>query len=215
MTSDRTSGAVTTGVGVLDRVMAILDAVDQQARTATEIAQHLGLSLPTAHRLIRAMEAHGLLDRDARTAYRPGPRFHTAAVAAVAESHLVELTRTTRESTQLWVRRGEDRVCQVSIESGHELRASLPVGTVVALSAGGSAAHVLLGEPLTPEGWVESRGERTAGLASVSAPVRSASGAVIAAVCLSAPLSRAPQGPARPFGPDVVAVAGTLSRILG
>ncbi|MGH3143772.1 MAG: helix-turn-helix domain-containing protein, partial [Gaiellales bacterium] len=48
-----------SGVGTLDRAFAIVSAVEAGANRFTQIALATGLSRPTAHRLLRALEAHG------------------------------------------------------------------------------------------------------------------------------------------------------------
>ena len=50
--------AVETGVGVLDRTVAIVEAVGSGSRTFSDIAEATGLARSTAHRLIKALEAH-------------------------------------------------------------------------------------------------------------------------------------------------------------
>ncbi|MGZ8662995.1 MAG: helix-turn-helix domain-containing protein, partial [Actinomycetota bacterium] len=55
------SVAVDTGVGVLDRVVAVLDAVEGGAGTFSAIVATTRLPRSTVHRLLRAMEAHGLV----------------------------------------------------------------------------------------------------------------------------------------------------------
>ncbi len=204
-----------TGVGVLDRVMAILDVVETNPMGASELARALGLSIPTAHRLVAAMVKHGLLQRDADARHHLGPRFASSAVTVAAAAVLEELRAKTGETAQLWVRRGEDRLCVVCAESTEELRASLPVGTALPLSAMGSAAKALLADADSPGPRVfESIAERTPGLCSVSAGVRFR-GAVIAAVCLAAPVFRVRQeGPAAQYGELVEQVAGQLETAL-
>ena len=59
-------------------------------------------------------------------------------------------------------------------------------------------------------GWAQSVGEREAGVASVSAPVRSPSGKVIAAVSVSGPLERLTRQPGRMHAPAVMAAAERL-----
>src|SRR5205085_11516107 len=51
--------APATGVGVLDRAIDVLDAVENGARSFTAIADATGLTKPTAHRMITALQAHG------------------------------------------------------------------------------------------------------------------------------------------------------------
>ena len=64
-------------------------------------------------------------------------------------------------------------------------------------------------------GWAQSAGEREAGLASVSAPVRDATGAVIAALSMSGPDGRLTHAPGDLFGATVVAAATRLSATAG
>ena len=63
-------------------------------------------------------------------------------------------------------------------------------------------------------GWAQSVGEREQGVASVSAPVRSPSGKVIAAVSVSGPLERLSRQPGRMHAPAVLAAADRLSESL-
>lgn len=209
-----------TGVGVLDRAVAILDAVERAPMGASELARHLGLAVPTTHRLAAAMVEHGLLRRDADGRHRTGWRFTSSTLATTAGPLVEGLCRETGETAQVWVRRGEQRLCLISAESEAELRASLPVGSVLPLSAGGSAAHVLTGtapqDTARPEHrWFESVSQRTPGLCSVSAAVR-LRGEVIAAVGVSAPVSRVHRdGPGAEFGSAVVATAEHIEAALG
>jgi hypothetical protein len=131
-----------TGVGVLDRVVAVLDAVETRRMTASELARHLGLSVPTAHRLVGSMMTHGLLSRDHDGRLQLGPRFAVPYLEHVAGSVLTELQQQTGETAQIWVRRGDHRLCLASADSPAELRATVPVGTLLPLAAGGSAARV-------------------------------------------------------------------------
>jgi DNA-binding IclR family transcriptional regulator len=63
-------------------------------------------------------------------------------------------------------------------------------------------------------GWAQSVAEREAGVASVSAPVRSPGGKIIAAVCVSGPIERLTRSPGRLHAPAVVAAAEKLSSLL-
>jgi DNA-binding IclR family transcriptional regulator len=62
-------------------------------------------------------------------------------------------------------------------------------------------------------GWAHSVAEREQGVASVSAPVRGAGGAVIAAVSVSGPLERLTRSPGRLHAEAVVAAAAELTRL--
>lgn len=153
-----------TGVGVLDRAVAVLDAVEAGARTYTDIVRATGLSRSTTHRLLAALDAHGLVSRTEGVGYRLGPRVLRMAAAAIREVPLREvahpalerLARITGESAQLFVRSGDERICVDTVESGSELRTIVPVGAHLPLTAG-SAGKVLLA-------WAEDR-ERLLALA--------------------------------------------------
>jgi DNA-binding IclR family transcriptional regulator len=193
-----------SGVGVLDKAMAVLAAIETEPRSLAELVDVSGLSRPTAHRLAVALEAHGLVRRDDDGRFCLGLRLiglgHEAAEAvplwAAARPALAWLHEQTGESVQLFVRDGDARVCVESIESPRELRTIVPVGVRLPLSAG-SAGKVLSG--MASE-WVQSVGEREEGVASVSAPVRDASGRVLAAVSISGPIQRLTRKPGQKYG---------------
>ena len=63
-------------------------------------------------------------------------------------------------------------------------------------------------------GWAQSVAEREAGVASVSAPVRSPQGKVIAAISVSGPIERLTRQPGRLHAPAVIAAAEHLSEML-
>ena len=54
----------TTGVGVLDRCVSLLDLLATGPKSLRAIADASGLPRPTAHRLLVALEAHRLVTRD-------------------------------------------------------------------------------------------------------------------------------------------------------
>jgi DNA-binding IclR family transcriptional regulator len=63
-------------------------------------------------------------------------------------------------------------------------------------------------------GWAQSVGEREAGVASVSAPVRGPGGRVVAAVSVSGPIERLSRQPGRLHAQIVCAAAAKLSEVL-
>jgi DNA-binding IclR family transcriptional regulator len=65
------------------------------------------------------------------------------------------------------------------------------------------------------DAWVESVGEREAGVASVSAPVRESSGLVVAAVSVSGPIERTTRQPGKRYGSFVVKAAREIESIAG
>ena len=131
-------------------------------------------------------------------------------------------------------RQGDYRVCVAGAECPTGLRDTVPVGSQLTMGAG-SAAQILLAweDPermhrglqnaafsaaalagIRRRGWAQSVGEREPGVPSVSAPVRSPSGKVSAAVSVSGPLERLSRQPGRMHAPAVMAAAERLTQAL-
>lgn len=210
-----------SGVGVLDKAVTIVQAVAGSPASLAELVSCTGLPRATVHRLGAALELHGLLRRDGAGRYELGLGLVSLGQAASERFPLVELARpvldelrtATGESVQLFVREGSQRRCVVSLESPHGLRWIVPQGSVLPLDVG-SAGRVLSGEA-SKQGWVQSVGEREAGVASVSAPVVGADGSTVAAVSVSGPIERLTRQPGRRLGPAVVAAAERVSSLVG
>jgi DNA-binding IclR family transcriptional regulator len=206
-----------SGVGVLDKAMAVVTALEDAPCSLAELVAATGLSRPTAHRLAVALEAHGLVRRDGDGRFCLGLRLiglgHEAAEAvpvwAAARPALAWLHEQTGESVQLFVRDGDARVCVESIESARELRTIVPVGARLPLAVG-SAGRVLGGDDRP---WVASVEEREEGVASVSAPVHDTRGAVVAAVSVSGPLQRLTRRPGQKYGELVSQAARQVEHV--
>lgn len=222
-------GSSLSGVGVIDKAVAVLAALERGPRSLADLVAATGLSRATAHRLAVALEAHGLVGRDGEGRFALGPRLVVLGEAAVgalpladaAQPALAALRQATEESVQLYVRQGDRRVCIAALESPHGLRTIVPMGASLPLAAGGSAARVLAGEGEgvgVGEGsraWVESVEEREPGVASVSAPVLDGEGAVVAAVGVSGPVERTTRRPGARYGPAVVEAARAIEAAAG
>jgi DNA-binding IclR family transcriptional regulator len=140
-----------TAVGVLDRCVAVLGAVESGARSFTDVVERTGLARPTAHRLIQGLEDHGFLVHVGGLGYVLGPRLLGLAASAMndlplralARPILERLARSTGESAQLFVRDRDKRVCIDTAESDSELRTIVEVGSALPLTRG-SAGKVFL-----------------------------------------------------------------------
>jgi DNA-binding IclR family transcriptional regulator len=221
-----------SGVGVLDKAVRVLDALEAGPAALAELVARTGLPRATAHRLAVALEVHALVARDAEGRFLLGPRVAVSNPLVTAAGPVLESLRDeTGESAALFVRTAADsRRCLASADRASGLRDTVPVGAVLPMTAG-SAAHVFLaetGEPLPAGaafgarelaaviryGYGASVEEREPGLASVSAPVRNALGATIAAISVSGPVERLTRNPGKRFGPAVIAAARKLEQSL-
>ncbi|MEV6554654.1 IclR family transcriptional regulator [Nocardia sp. NPDC051756] len=229
-----------SGIGVLDKAVAVLYAVAEHPCGLNELCARTGLPRATAHRLAVGLEVHRLLARDNTGMWRPGPALAELAAGATdplleaASAILPRLREITGESVQLYRLDGNARICVAALEPPVGLRDTVPVGARLPLTAG-SAAKVLLawsdadlqrtiladavfGERALTEvrkrGWAQSAAERASGVASVSAPVRDAGGTVIAAVSVSGPIDRMGRRPGARWAADLVAAAEALHKRL-
>src|SRR5262245_24662388 len=106
-----------SGVGVLDKAMAVLGALEAGPASLAELVTRTGLSRATAHRLAVALEAHGVVRREEDGRFCLGLRLiglgHAAAEAvpvwAMARPALAWLHEQTGESVQLYVLDGDSR----------------------------------------------------------------------------------------------------------
>ena len=196
-----------SGVGVLDKAMFLLNLVEYHQPIGFQaLNEAVGYPRTTTHRLVSALEIHGFLSRNEKGLLITGSRFATASLSQLAAPILKQLSADTGESTQLFVRRGRQRLVILSVESTAELRTMVPVGALLTAEKG-SAGRLLLGdEDALRAGWVQSVGERAAGIASVSAPVYDG-GQVVAAVCLSGPIERLGTSPGATYAEQVMTAA--------
>src|ERR1700753_249496 len=229
------------GVGVLDKAVSVLAAVESGPATLAQLVAATGLARPTTHRIAVALEHHRLVTRDVQGRFVLGPRMAELASAAgedrllaVAQPVLVPVRDATGESAQLYRRQGDVRVCVAAAERSSGLRDTVPVGSALPMTAG-SAAQVLLawgegermhrglrgGKATAPtragvrrRGWPASAAEREVGVASVSAPVRGTGGKVLAAVSVSGPIERLTRSPRRLHAAAVVAAGERIGELL-
>jgi DNA-binding IclR family transcriptional regulator len=152
-------GGNSSGVGVLDKAVSVLAAIEAGPATLAQLVAATGLARPTAHRLAVALEHHRLLARDVQGRFILGPRAAELASAAgedrllaIAQPVLMQLRDATGESAQLYRLAGgglgsgggtDVRVCVAAAERASGLRDTVPVGAALPMTAG-SAAQVLL-----------------------------------------------------------------------
>ena len=108
----------------MDKAVSILAFRSADGRASLAgVVEGTGLSRPTAYRLLSALEVHHLVARGGGC-YSLGLRLLGWGNRVVAGAGLVEAARpalatlrdATGESTQLYVREGEARVCVASVD---------------------------------------------------------------------------------------------------
>ncbi len=135
------------GASALKKGLAILSSFSwtKNAMTLTEIARERNLPLPTAARLIKALEEEGFLERNTKT-----KRFHlgfkcsllgaiakkTGILRMIASPYMEELRSMFNETVNLYLREGDIRVCYEQIESSFNLKRSAKLGDRFPLWAG-------------------------------------------------------------------------------
>jgi DNA-binding IclR family transcriptional regulator len=229
-----------SGIGVLDKAVAVLHAIAESPCSLAELCNRTGLPRATAHRLAAGLEGHCLLTRDGEGRWRLGPAVSELAarvsdpLLAASPAVLAQLREVTGESVQLYRRDGNWRVCVAALEPPAGLRDTVPVGARLPMTAG-SGAKVLLAysdtatqQAILPaakfseralaevrrRGWAQSVAEREPGVASVSAPVRDARGTVVAAISVSGPIDRLGRRPGVRWAADLLAAADAITRRL-
>lgn len=203
-----------SGVGVLDKAVAILDVLEGGGCLLDELAALTGLSRATTHRLAVALETHALVARDEDGRFVLGPRLIGTTLVSVARPVLDDLRDRTGESAQLYVVRRDGRVCVASSESLHGLRTIVPVGAVLPLDRGSAGKVLRYDRDALRKGWADSVEEREKGVASVSAPVYH-DDEIVAAVSVSGPVERTTRAPGRKYGRAVVEAARRIERGMG
>lgn len=112
-----------TGTQLLDRAVAILKflgEVGQSGATMSMVGEVMGLKQPTVHRIVTALERHGLVERERETRrYRLGLALFAMGAAAadgtglrtLARPALLRLSSETGDSVFLMARAGFNSVC--------------------------------------------------------------------------------------------------------
>jgi len=126
-------------VQVLDRTLAILDVLGSQKGNGSlpELCTALRLHKSTVHRLLMALERHGLVDKNPQTGgYRLGLRLFelgSKAISALdlgehAQKYLIRLQHETEETVNLGLLNQGDILYAAKIEPEKNLRMAVHVG---------------------------------------------------------------------------------------
>jgi DNA-binding IclR family transcriptional regulator len=146
-------GAAPRGSQAITRAMGVLGAFTREraALTATEIATAIDVSVPTAHRIAKALENQGYLTRNAGSkAFSLGPEILRLA-RLMTDSHATEtgaralaaIREATGETVSLHIRVGDRRVCIAEEVSRQTIRITSGVGKSYPLTAGAAGKAIL------------------------------------------------------------------------
>ncbi|MDY7562082.1 IclR family transcriptional regulator [Pseudomonas sp. 10B1] len=144
------------GVGSVSRMFAVLrslgTAPDGGARV-TQLAQQVGLSQPTTHRLLRSLMDEGMVEQDERSKrYRLSLEFFALAALAGNTGNLRDLVRPSMlrlsaslgDSLFLLARSGFDAICLDRSEGPYPIRTFTgDIGGRVALGVGQGSLAIL------------------------------------------------------------------------
>jgi DNA-binding IclR family transcriptional regulator len=225
-------GAAAPQSQTLDRGLRVLEHLASAGRPQpiAEVAAAVGLHRSIAYRLLRTLEDHQLVERDALGRYGLG--LGVAALArglrtdlqSAALPQLNALVAELGMTAFLVVRAGDEAVTVTSIEPQHSAaHVAYRPGTRHPVDRGAPGLALLMPEPPAPAdrpelvearrvGWATSRGEVIRGLRSVAAPVLGPDGGPRAALAVVFVDDAADTGQ---IGEAVAAAARTVSRHLG
>jgi DNA-binding IclR family transcriptional regulator len=196
------------GAAAVDRALSVLKAFTQEqpAMTLAEIAEHTLLYKSTALRLLSSLEHAKLIHKGDGGRYVLGPevaRLYGAYSASFSIESVVlpamkKLVAKTRESASFHVRQGNQRLCLYRVDSPQPIRDHIRAGDLLPLDRG-VGGRVLLafdGEPgdlydqIRKNKLISSVGDRSEGVAGISAPVFDAMGKLVGALTLTMPATR-------------------------
>lgn len=151
MGAERGEGAA--GVRAVERAVALLFRVAEQPGGVSlrQLAEEVGCSKSTVHRLLATLERLEVVERDAALRqYRLGPRLRALRqeapppdLRALAEPLLVALRDAVGETASLHVLDGAAHVVAAQAECRHAMRLILPLGQRIPLQKGATAKAIL------------------------------------------------------------------------
>lgn len=251
--------SATSGAQTITRGVRALKLIAEQAPAGlrlTDLAQGMALARPTAHRLLQALLAEGMLVRDARTRrYTLGPLVFELGLASAHQFNLREMCRPVLESLAertgdtsfLFVRSGHDAVCLGRVQGSYPVQTPVvPVGSrqPLGVNAGGLALLSCLPEEevartleaVAPRLGVygdldteelrehcaraQARGfalianKAVPGVCALGLPIRSSTGAALAAITVAATQGRMSDKRVQEILPLLRDAASEITRLL-
>lgn len=154
--TDRNDEVKEVGVGGVSRLFAVLrmlGTAPDGGERVTQLAQQVGLSQPTTHRLLRSLMEEGMVEQDGRSKrYRLSLEFFALAARAGNTGNLRDLVRPAMlrlsaslgDSLFLLARSGFDAICLDRSEGPYPIRTFTgDIGGRVALGVGQGSLAIL------------------------------------------------------------------------
>ncbi|WP_024676830.1 IclR family transcriptional regulator [Pseudomonas syringae] len=154
--TDRNKEPAEVGVGAVSRLFAVLRCLgecDEGGERVTQLAQRVGLSQPTTHRLLRSLMDEGMVEQDLLSKrYRLSIEFFALAARAgntgnlrdVVRPSLLRLSASLGDSLFLLARSGFDAICLDRSEGPYPIRTFTgDIGGRVALGVGQGSLAIL------------------------------------------------------------------------
>ncbi|MGY2167725.1 IclR family transcriptional regulator [Pseudomonas gingeri] len=154
--TERNENKNEVGVGAVSRLFAVLRSLGQtpeNGERVTQLAENIGLSQPTTHRLLRSLMEEGMVEQDGRSKrYRLSLEFFALAARAGQSGNLRELVRpallrlsaSLGDSLFLLARSGFDAICLDRSEGPFPIRTFTgDIGGRVALGVGQGSLAIL------------------------------------------------------------------------
>ncbi|HEX2171147.1 MAG TPA: IclR family transcriptional regulator [Dehalococcoidia bacterium] len=201
-----------------------------------ELAERVQLSPSTVYRLVATLCASGLLERNQATGkYYPGLNLFILAQTAIPQQivaresgpALESLAQAVGEAASLGCLQGDRVVLLRLVDVAKVLRVDLQPGDTLPAATSALGRVLLAGSPASgpaarPDlaavglaGYAVDRDGAIPGVASLAAPVRDFHGDVVAAVGVSAPVTRLSEDRVDDIRPLVITAAEAVSRRLG
>jgi DNA-binding IclR family transcriptional regulator len=232
----------------IERAFDILECflLEKQELTLMEITALTNLSVSTTHRLIATLEKRNYLVRN-----KENKKYHLGSILTkfvnmisgkmgldfkmIARKQMIELHHMYNESMSLYVIDGEKRLCIDRLESTHELRRVIDIGSTFPLGLG-AAGRVLIAyldqdsvddlylnadtnsleyQTIRKLGYMISEGEREVGISAVATPIFNFTGKIIAALSISGPSVRLDYEKLTKIAEDLKEYSFKISKELG
>jgi DNA-binding IclR family transcriptional regulator len=217
------------GVATADRVLTVLTAFrpGDDALELAELASRTALVKSTIMRLCVSLERFGLIERIPDGRYRLGREvarlgsvyLQSFALEEQVTPVLNRLVAASGETASFYIRRGDDRLCLLRVDSPSSLRMHVRPGDLRPMDRSSIAQVFERFDPVcSPERSlvlpIHSRATTDPHVASSAAPVFGVNGRLFGALSVSGPISRLTEARAAEIAPILLECADHVTQAL-